>query len=408
MPSTVSELLTPRILIVDDERQIHASMRLRLGRDYDLAFVFSGFEAIERIRREQFDLCFADIHMPKMDGFTFIEHAREHDAELGFVVVSAFETAENLKRAIPLQVLEFISKPLPDKAGFEKQVPGWIAETRRRRRERGLVAHAGVIEHERDAARIERDIELIASESARDALQQGAGLLTTIHAHLIVATGYLRERTRQDSTLNQLLRALEEARKTTEAAAAVSEGFFDSAYANRETAPALPQTGLLHAIDIAQRACGTDGSNRRIDLVGADDTHPVDSLSGIAFLLMMVPAISAALLRAVDNSTVRVEASHVTRMENLVRAPQLKDFCWINRRHAQVSQPAFTFTITATGERLRRDELEAWIKGDPSPLSRVPVRGLLAGLQRARGLLGAPIQPAIGPFRMVIALPHGT
>ena len=118
---------------------------------------------------------------------------------------------------------------------------------------------------------------------------------------------------------------------------------------------------------------------------------------------MMVPAISAALLRAVDNSTVRVEAGHVNRMENLVRAPQLKDCCWINRRQAPISQPAFTFTITATGERLRREELDAWVKGEPSPLAKVPVRGLLAGLQHARGVLGAPIHPAIGPFRLVIA-----
>jgi CheY-like chemotaxis protein len=139
------DFITPRILIVDDERQIHASMRLRLGRDYDLVFTFGGQEAIERIRREQFDLCFADIHMPRMDGLTFIESARAHDAELGFVVVSAFDTAENLKRAIPLQVLEFISKPLPDKAGFERRVPEWIAETRRRRHERGLASHAGAI-----------------------------------------------------------------------------------------------------------------------------------------------------------------------------------------------------------------------------------------------------------------------
>jgi hypothetical protein len=142
-----------------------------------------------------------------------------------------------------------------------------------------------------------------------------------------------------------------------------------------------------------------------VDLVGADDTHPVDALSGIAFLLMMVPAISAALLRAVNNSTVRVEASHVARMESLVRDPQLRDCCWINRRNALISQPAFTFTITATGERLERDELEAWVKGQPSPLAKVPIRGLLAGLQRAKGLLVAPVQPAMGPFRLVIALP---
>ena len=36
------DLLPGRILVVDDESQIHASMRLRLSGEHDLVFSFSG------------------------------------------------------------------------------------------------------------------------------------------------------------------------------------------------------------------------------------------------------------------------------------------------------------------------------------------------------------------------------
>ena len=42
-----TELMTPRILVVDDERQIHASLRLRLGDKYELACCCDAREALK-------------------------------------------------------------------------------------------------------------------------------------------------------------------------------------------------------------------------------------------------------------------------------------------------------------------------------------------------------------------------
>jgi len=67
------DLLNPRILVVDDERQIHASLRLRLTKQYDLAFCFSAAEALKAVTSEKFDLCMVDIHMPQMDGLTSLK-----------------------------------------------------------------------------------------------------------------------------------------------------------------------------------------------------------------------------------------------------------------------------------------------------------------------------------------------
>src|SRR5688572_17434984 len=108
------DLMPARILVVDDEQQIHASMRLRLGNDHELVFSFGGPDALRKLSQDRFDLCFADIHMPEMDGLRFIDAARTIDPQLGYVVLSAFDTDDNLRRTIPLQVYDFISKPLPE------------------------------------------------------------------------------------------------------------------------------------------------------------------------------------------------------------------------------------------------------------------------------------------------------
>ncbi|MDZ4820438.1 MAG: response regulator, partial [Planctomycetota bacterium] len=129
MSSTPADPLMPSILIVDDERQIHASLRLRLGRNCDLVYCLDAREALEKIQHSKFDLCFADIHMPHMDGFAFIEAARERDPALGYVLLSAFDTDENLRRTIPLQVYDFISKPLPERQGFESKIQEWVDRT---------------------------------------------------------------------------------------------------------------------------------------------------------------------------------------------------------------------------------------------------------------------------------------
>src|SRR5882762_2413488 len=133
MSRDVVDLMLPRILAVDDERQIHASLRLRLGKEYELTSCLGTCEALEIIARERFDLCLVDIHMPEMDGLKFIEAAQQKDPALGYVVFSAFDTDENLRRAIPLEVFEFIGKPLPERHGFEARLPEWVERTRTRR-----------------------------------------------------------------------------------------------------------------------------------------------------------------------------------------------------------------------------------------------------------------------------------
>jgi CheY-like chemotaxis protein len=398
------DMMTPRILVVDDERQIHASLRLRIGREYDLVFCFSGQEALEKLSQDRFDLCLADIHMPHMDGLAFIDAARKADPELGYVVLSAFDTDENLRRAIPLQVYDFISKPLPERGGFEDQIPRWVAETRQRRKEHSLAARVDTIATDLDSARLEREVEIVASESARDALLQTANLLTTIHAHLVNASLLIAARAKTDAGAAHLLRNLEEARRTADAAVAVAEGFFDSAYGSRNTAPALVNEGMRDAIDIVTRTSQAITTNKVIDFSPLDLRPVIRGLSGIDLLLMMVPAIGIAVHLAPSGTTIGIKGVHCSRMDSVIKDDRLREYAWFNRRNLLASHPGLILTVSASSPPMPFAQVEGWFKGIYQPLATLTSRGLLAGVEKCRGLVGFS-QPSHLDFRVSLVLP---
>ena len=405
MSTNTSDLVTPRILVVDDERQIHASLRLRLGKQYELVCCFDAQAALRALASERFDLCLVDIHMPEMDGLAFIEAAQRADPELGYVVLSAFDSSENLRRTIPLHVFDFLGKPLPERDGFEARLPEWIDRTRAQRRDQALARQAGAINQDLDLARLEREVELMASETARDALLQTANLLTTIHAHLVSAVAAVAPRARTESSAAQLWRNLEEARKTADAAASVAAGFFDSAYASRDSSPALVNSGIRDAIGIAARMSQASAANKIVDFVSLETRLPVRGLSGIEFLLLMVPAIAAALTLAGANTTVGIRGQPLARLDVAARDPGLRGFLWVNRKHALTSQPGVLISVITAAPSLTRAQTEAWLRGEAGPLAAVSPRGLVAGIQKSHGLVALSVLPHLKQFRLILALP---
>jgi len=380
-------------------------MRLRLGGEHELFFSFGGPEALEKLANDRFDLCFADIHMPEMDGLRFIDAARTIDPQLGYVVLSAFDTDDNLRRTIPLQVYDFISKPLPERNEFEARIHGWVEATRKRRREHSLSQHADTLASERDSARMERDVELVASESARDGLQQTATLLTSMDAQFLWACTFLNARVKSDPTLMPLLRAMEVGRRAAEAAVNVTERFLGSAYGSRDSSPALVNEGIRDAINQILRDPAIQELNKTIHFVPLEITLPLRGISGIAFLLMILPAIGAALSLSASNSTIAIRGEHFGRLDAMLKDPKLRTHFWINRRNALTSHPAWLIVISSTCPALTRTQAEQWLKGEFRALSGITPRGLIEGVQKCHGMIGFSVSPQDQNFRLCLALP---
>lgn len=404
MTATADQLVTPRILVVDDERQIHASLRLRLAGNYDLVSCAEPRAGLVRVKQEPFDLCIVDLHMPGMTGLEFVEEARQMDAGLGFVILSGHATEENLRRAIPLQVYDFIFKPLPDRVGFEQRLPEWIVRTKERRRELALVESSRSLARQLDVAQIERDIEFTASESARDALLQSANLLTTIQA-LLTSACHMMEGRAQDPNVRSLVRSLHEARKASEAATAVTEGFFNSAYANRDTSPALLGTGLGHSLDICMRWTNAEANQKSVDMLVRETNAVVQGISGIELLLMLIPAFSAAVEIAPAGTTVTVRSEGLARLDAASRILRAREFLWVNRRNAIHAHAGIFLSIRASGAALSQTQIKSWLEGGELPPIKMPARGLLHGLTKCKGMMGFSVAPTHERFELVLALP---
>jgi CheY-like chemotaxis protein len=68
----------PKVLLVDDDREVLATLRSMLGRlGYDVAAAENGAQAMQRLRSEPFDLLITDIFMPEMDGIEVIIESRK-------------------------------------------------------------------------------------------------------------------------------------------------------------------------------------------------------------------------------------------------------------------------------------------------------------------------------------------
>lgn len=68
--------------------------------------------ALKLYEKHQPHLIITDIQMPKLNGLEFIQRIREKDKKVQVIVISAFSNKEYLFKAIELQLVKYLIKPL--------------------------------------------------------------------------------------------------------------------------------------------------------------------------------------------------------------------------------------------------------------------------------------------------------
>lgn len=103
------------ILIVDDE-DIEREGIAYLIEEYKLPFYISmaenGKKAIEYLQTHNVDVLFTDIKMPYVDGLELANRAREIAPDIKIIIYSAYGEFEYAKKAISLNVVYYILKPI--------------------------------------------------------------------------------------------------------------------------------------------------------------------------------------------------------------------------------------------------------------------------------------------------------
>jgi two-component system response regulator PilR (NtrC family) len=101
-----------RVLVVDDERSMRELLSITLRQaGYEVAVAEGGRAAIERLRRERFDLIVTDLRMQGTDGMAVLRAAREHAPDAVVVVMTAYASTETAVEAMKLGAYDYVTKP---------------------------------------------------------------------------------------------------------------------------------------------------------------------------------------------------------------------------------------------------------------------------------------------------------
>lgn len=100
-----------KILVVDDERNVHYSFRRVLGSEYEVISAFSGKEALQQITAEGLHLVLLDVRMPGKDGLDTLQEIKRLRPELPVIMMTAFVSAETAIRSTTLDAEDYLVKP---------------------------------------------------------------------------------------------------------------------------------------------------------------------------------------------------------------------------------------------------------------------------------------------------------
>ncbi len=105
-----------KILIIEDEAAIRRVLTKILSEEndsYKVEEAEDGFQGIEKVKNEDYDLILCDIKMPKMDGVEVLEAVKKIKPEIPMVMISGHGDLETAINTMRLGAFDYISKP-PD------------------------------------------------------------------------------------------------------------------------------------------------------------------------------------------------------------------------------------------------------------------------------------------------------
>jgi two-component system response regulator PilR (NtrC family) len=101
-----------RILIVDDEQSICEVLSISLRKEgYVVASETNPRRALERFKREPFDLVLQDLKMPEMDGIDLLREIKKIREETVVIIMTAYSTWDRAVEAMRLGAYDYIKKP---------------------------------------------------------------------------------------------------------------------------------------------------------------------------------------------------------------------------------------------------------------------------------------------------------
>lgn len=165
-----------KILIVDDSEMNREILKAILGEGYKYTEAEDGAQALRMLRQDMnIDLMLLDINMPKVDGFTVLEHMNQFHwiDEVPVIMISAADDRESIKRSYSLGVSDYIRRPF-DSYIVQRRVKNTLTLYANQKRLMGMVSDQ-IYRNQRDSnvmiGILSHIVEFRNSESAQHVLQ---------------------------------------------------------------------------------------------------------------------------------------------------------------------------------------------------------------------------------------------
>lgn len=117
-PKLKEEVLIKKTVLVVDDNKINIKIAEKLLSHYDFLVIdsaLSGKEAIEKVRKNNYDLVFMDIMMPEMDGVETLHKLRDLGYEKPVVTLTADAVEGSREKYLSEGFSEYLSKPVSTK-----------------------------------------------------------------------------------------------------------------------------------------------------------------------------------------------------------------------------------------------------------------------------------------------------
>ena len=102
----------PSILLVEDEENLHETLKLNLELEgYSVTSAYTGAAAMKAVENEYFDLIIMDIMLPEMDGINVTQNIRLTSNEVPILILSAKNTSEDKVLGLKKGADDYLTKP---------------------------------------------------------------------------------------------------------------------------------------------------------------------------------------------------------------------------------------------------------------------------------------------------------
>ncbi len=319
-----------RVVVVDDEHIVVRGIETIIKREkLDCEVVgaaYNGIEALQLLEETKPDIVITDIRIPKLDGLSLIEEAREFLPDTYFIVISGYKEFEYARRALSMGVQRYIEKPVTiDKV---KEAFSWIEQEELKKK----AAAAG-----EDKEQLHRELGEYTDRMLESILENDTELLRKqFQQYMAAIKAYFPENTQFRRESLQLLCILSEFYSEKEKGSNWSSGLSFEEMRSKKTVREIEEyAGKIFAKIIGHMETRNSSANHRdirllLEYIGSHYNQDI-GLNELAAIVNLNPAYLSILFKE------EVGMSYIKYLTNL-RIKKAKEYLLEDYKVTQVSE----------------------------------------------------------------------